>query len=120
MARFDNAKTYTASSNVPRYRVVQRVAGTHAVSLATAADQFLHGVSAEPADVTSGQRIDVQTSGFVEVEAGAAIALGAYLTADAQGRVVTATSADEIIGRANDTASQAGDVIEIEITKGVL
>lgn len=120
MARFENAKTYTAASDVPRYRVVQRVSGTHAVALATAADQFLHGVSVEPADVANGDRIDVQTSGFVEVEAGAAIALGAYLTADAQGRVTTATSTDEIIGRANDVASQAGDVIEVEITKGVL
>lgn len=110
-------KTFIAENAIPRYRVVAIAAGENQVKLASAATDPLLGVSAEPADTPAGARIDVYFNGIVEVQAGAAIAKGAELTVNAQGKVITATSANERIGRALAAANADGDVISIEINK---
>ncbi len=111
-------KTFIAATAIPRYRVVKLDAADDSVALATDVADPLLGVSAEPADVQAGERIDVTFSGIVEVEASAAIAKGAWLTVDTAGRVkAVAMDSDERIGRALTAAVATGDVISIEILK---
>lgn len=109
-------KTFIAATAIAQYRVVKLAAGTNEVALATAVTDPLIGVSAEPADVAAGARIDVTFAGIVEVKAGASINKGAWLTVHTDGSVKPASSTDERIGRALD-AAVAGDLVSIEIIK---
>jgi hypothetical protein len=59
-----------------------------------------------------GDLVPTDAAGTVLATAGAAIANGAALEVDAQGRVVTRTSG-ATVGRALKAATGAGDVIEI-------
>lgn len=110
-------KTFIAATLIPRWTVVALAAGDNQVELATDPTGPLLGVSAEPADTPAGKRIDVVFNGIVEVRAGGVVAKGAELMVDAQGRVVTATSTNERIGRALSAANGADDLISIEINK---
>lgn len=49
----------------------------------------------------------------VEVEAGAAVTVGADIMSDAQGRVVAATATNAILGKALTAASAAGEIVEV-------
>lgn len=111
-------KTFIAATAVARYSVVALDAADDSVKLATDVGDSLIGISAEPADVSAGERIDVHFCGIVKVKAGAAVAKGAWLTVDASGRVVTsAAETDERIGKALSAAAAADDVISVEILK---
>lgn len=109
-------KTFIAATAIARYSIVKLAAGDNEVALATAVSDPLIGVSAEPADITAGQRIDVTFTGIAEVRAAASITKGAWLTVHTDGRVKPATTTDERIGRALQAAA-AGDVLSIEIIK---
>lgn len=61
----------------------------------------------------AGERIPVVTLGVVEVEAGGAIAVGATVKADAQGRAITWASSGARLGVARAAASGAGARIPI-------
>lgn len=50
-----------------------------------------------------------------QVEAGAAFNAGAELTADSQGRAVSASTGNKVVGYARDTATAAGQLIEIQV-----
>ena len=56
----------------------------------------------------------------IEVEAGAAVAVGALVTSDAQGRAVTAASTERILGHAYLAAGAAGEIMTIIGLKGAL
>lgn len=49
----------------------------------------------------------------VEVEAGAAVTVGADVASDAQGRVIAAATGDAILGKALTAASAAGEIAEV-------
>ena len=109
-------KTFIAATAIPQYSVVKLAAGDNEVGLATAVTDPLLGVSAEPAEVKAGQRVDVIFSGITAVRAAESITKGAWLTVHTDGRVKPAGSTDERIGRALQAAA-AGDVLSIEIIK---
>lgn len=109
-------KTFIAATAIPRYSVVKLAAGDNEVGLATAVTDPLIGISAEPADVAAGKRVDVTFTGIAEVRASASINKGAWLTVHTDGRVKPAASTDERIGRALQ-AALANDVLSIEIIK---
>lgn len=111
-------KTFIAATAIPTNRVVKLAAGDHQVALATDIADPLIGLSNEPKAVAAGGRIDVTFNGIANAEAGAAVNKGAWLSVDAQGRVITAVASAERIGKAIDAAVAAGDIIEIEILKG--
>ena len=71
-----------------------------------------------------GERCDVALTGIAFVEAGAAVALGAMVTSDALGRVVTAAPAAgsnvRVIGFALEASAAAGDVIRVVLEAGVM
>ena len=88
---------------------------------ATAAGSASIGVSDSIA-VVSGERVDVQLVGVGEVEAGAAITVGALLMSDAQGRAITAAAAAGVnvrtVGVALEPAVAAGDIIRFQQSPG--
>lgn len=62
-----------------------------------------------PVAVNQGMRI--------EVEAGAAIAIGADVSSDAAGKAITSATGDAILGKALSAASADGEVIEVLFSK---
>jgi hypothetical protein len=74
--------------------------------------------------IVSGERVEVMTHGIAWVEAGAAVALGAPVTADSVGRGVAAAPAagvnNRIIGLALDAAVAAGDQIRVLLSPGLM
>lgn len=110
-------KAFKAATAIPRYAAV-RVTGEGEVSVATAGTHALIGVSAEPAEAPIGETVDVLMSGVAEVQASAAIVVGAWVTAAAGGKVVTDSGTDQKLGRALTAANADGDILCIEIIKG--
>lgn len=113
-------KAFTAGGAIAPYRLVKFSAAETVVQSAAAADAHV-GVNTDLA-VASGERVEVMTHGIAYVEAGAAITIGTLLTADAQGRAVTAAPAaganNRIIGIAMEAASAAGDIIRVLLSPG--
>lgn len=63
-------------------------------------------------DFSAGEQASVATHGEILVEAGAAIAAGAEVESDADGRAVTKTTGVGF-GVARDAASAAGEIIRV-------
>ncbi len=80
-------KNYTATTTISKNRAVELVTG--GVAQVTAATDFIIGIVHPELDAVSGGRVDVVQQGITQAEAGAAIALGAFLTTDSQGRLIT-------------------------------
>ena len=109
-------KAFIAATAIPRYSVVKLDAADDAVAVATAKTDRLVGVLADAAEVPAGKRADVILEGIAEVRAGATVNKGADVTVDTQGRVVAASSTDEVVGWATEAANAAGDIISIKLT----
>lgn len=112
-------KTLTAAAAVLARRIVKFNSTGGVIQSAAAADNHI-GVSDPVGDVASGARIDVTLSGIVEVEAGAAIAFGAPVTANASGKAVTATAEQVAIGWAFNDAAADGDVILVFLARHMI
>jgi len=65
-------------------------------------------------DPASGRAATVIVGGEPMVYAGAAVAVGAEVTPDAEGRAVTATSTDEVVGIARSAAGAADELVTVE------
>ncbi len=98
------ATTILATAALSRYRCANFAGAT-----AIATDAVL-GVPNANYDV--GEQAGVSTHGEILVEAGAAIAAGAQVQPDAQGRVIT-LAAGKAWGNARDAATAAGDIIRV-------
>ena len=96
-------------ASIPRGRIVTHGADDETVVLANSAASLAIGVTTELAVQFVGERVDVVHAGFADVEAGAAYARGALLTADATGRAVTAATGNRVIGMALASANAAGE-----------
>lgn len=84
---------------------------------ATSGDVYIRGVSAD-IDTAPGERISVQMSGNVaEIVYGGNVTRGDPLTADAQGRAVTAAAGDRIGGFA-EVSGALGDIGTVDVAPG--
>lgn len=73
------------------------------------------GISAE-LDVPAGGTVDVHLAGIADCAAGAAVARGSAVKADAQGRAIATDRAGEFVGGiALAAATAAGDIIPVLI-----
>lgn len=112
---------FIAGTAIPANRIVKPGATDKHVVLATAATDAMLGVS-DNLSVAVNERIDVERIGISTVEAGAAITRGAFVTADATGRAITAAPAAgtsvNVIGFADETAGAAGDFIRVLLSPG--
>lgn len=92
--------------------------GNPVVAHAAGADQL--GVAAR--DIADGEKGTVFTVGVLELEAGAAVAAGAKVTADSSGRAITATGSTgttvAYCGKALDAAAASGDLIPVFVVHG--
>jgi hypothetical protein len=113
-------KGFTAGGAISPYRIV-RFSAAETVIQAAAATEAMFGVNTD-LTIVSGERVEVMTHGIAWVEAGAAVALGAPVTADSVGRGVAAAPAagvnNRIIGLALDAAVAAGDQIRVLLSPG--
>jgi predicted RecA/RadA family phage recombinase len=97
------------------YRLVKLTA-SDTVTQCTAATDKPIGVCLEEitsGDVTNGRQVAVAVFGASRVIAGAAISAGATVGPDSSGRAITATSTNFAIGMALQSASAAGDHVDI-------
>jgi len=114
-----NPSTQTAGGAVRNRRLVKE-SGGKLVEGGAGADEIV-AVSLEAAaadgDTFACQNID--GNAVVEVEAGAAVAAGAPIASDAQGRAVTAASGHKVCGyaRSDSSASAAGEIISVQATR---
>ena len=67
--------------------------------------------------VAADADVDIQIKEIGKWVAGGAISVGAELATDANGKAVTATSGDFIVGIALTAATAAGDLVQVQITK---
>lgn len=115
-------KNYTANGAIAAFRIV-KLSSKGIVQVAGAATDKSVGVTQDLA-AADGDRTDVQHSGIAWVTAGAAIAVGDPLTSDASGRVITAAPAGganvRVVGYALEDAAAAGDVINVQLSLGVM
>jgi hypothetical protein len=115
----ESIRSYVAAANVAGKRLVKFTAA-RTVNIAVDAAAPVIGVS-ERTGGDAGKMLDVITGGDAIVVAGAVIAAGAPVTADAQGRAVTAAPAAGvnawIAGFAVDAATAAGDEIAITLSR---
>ncbi len=115
-------KNFTAGGAIAAYRFV-RLSAADTVVQAAAATEAIIGATMDVAPA-SGERTDVVVNGIALVEAGAAIALTALVTADASGRAVAAAPAtgvnNRIAGIPLETAAAAGDIIRVLLSPGSL
>jgi len=108
-----------AANVINANRFVNLVAGTGTVDESTAAGDCV-GVSLEASAAASATAISVALPDgcVVEVEAGAAVAVGARLISDATGRAITATGATaRVLGRTLTAAGAAGEIMNVLLIK---
>lgn len=101
-----------AASDGPRFGSLSLNAGyvTRQTGSGGVCDGIIDGES-----LAQGDPISLVKTGLFEVVAGAAIAAGANVMSDTSGRGVTATSGLWRMGVARTAASNAGEIIEIDL-----
>ena len=115
-------KNYTAGGAIAKYRIVKFSADGTVVQGAAATD-LLIGVVDIPNAAVSGNRVDVVRDDLTLVELGGTVTRGDFLTADSNGKAVTAAPAagvnNRVIGVA-ETSGVSGDVIYVFISAGAV
>lgn len=114
-------KNYTAGAAIAAYRIVKWGAADGEILQAAAATDALVGVNDRFAAAVAGDRLDITRTGLAEVEYGGNVTRGDLLTADAQGRAITAAPAAaafaNIIGIA-EVSGVSGDIGSVLIAPG--
>lgn len=104
-----------ASAAITRRRFVRFTAANFVVTQVAAATEVADGVATE-SQATVGGALEVQTDGIALIEAGAAIAAGVGVSADATGRAILAAGATTVAhGKALTTAAAAGEFIQVKL-----
>lgn len=108
--------TYRAGAAVAACRMVKRGADKNTVIQNTAATIRSLGITEEDqATVDKPVRIAHRPGEMVRVEIGAAVALDALLTSDANGRAVTAATTNQVTAIAREAGTTLGDLVLCEI-----
>lgn len=95
-------------------RFVKIESGTGDVILPTSAGDDVIGVTqTNPGDQ---ENVSIQIDGAPKVEAGGSVTRSDDIATDADGKAVTATSSDQIVGEAFENAS-SGDLIPVNLDK---
>ena len=106
-----------ADLSTHRYKFL-KVTADYTVNIATANGDAIVGVQDDIPFAAAGAQVAVRFAGTAVVMAGAAIAAGAKVTADASGRAVTVGATQDYHGIALEAATAVGDLIEVFLTKG--
>jgi hypothetical protein len=109
-------KTYKAGGTILANTIVKFDSADDTIVPAAAATDLAIGVALNGA--ASGERVDVQMLGIVEVKAGGAITRGDFIVSDASAEAVALAAAATIkvaVGRALATAAD-GDIFHMLLT----
>lgn len=107
--------TYLAGAAIVRGRAVKRGADANHVIHGTAASINL-GIAEDNQDtVDRPLRVADRHGEQVWAEAGAAFALDAELTSDANGRLIAAVATNPIVAYAEQAATALGDLVSVKI-----
>jgi hypothetical protein len=108
--------TYLAGAAIVRGRALKRGAdANHAVQSAAATDVSLGIAIDHQATAERPLRVADRPGESTWGEAGAAFALDALLTSDANGRLVTAASTNPVTAIARQAAGALGDLVYVEV-----
>lgn len=80
------------------------------------AGEVAHGIAVDSSTNKSSRAItviDLQGGGVAEVAAGAAVAVGALVATDANGKAVVATGNARVLGTAKTAAAGDGDIFQL-------
>lgn len=115
---------YTAAAAVTKNRAV-KFSAAETVTPVTGITDVVAGVaehSVSAAEILKGKQVTVQHAGIVEMEASAALAVGALVGISANGRAAAAGAGVRLIGVVvGSPATNAGDQISVLLTvPGVL
>lgn len=114
-------RAFVAGAPVAQYRIVKPGAADGRVVQASATTDALIGVAIQPGGAASGAVCEVQMAGIADVVAGGAVAYGALVSTDADGKAVeasaTAGSNIRVLGIALKSAA-ANDIFPILIAPG--
>lgn len=111
-------KAFVAAAAITAWRIVKFDATDDTVTTAAAASDLSIGVLENVSPVT-GERCDVVVAGIAEVTLGGTVARGAKVTADAQGRAVTAAAGNQAIGVVL-ASGVVGDLVDVLISPSVV
>ena len=67
--------------------------------------------------IVAGRQVHIAIKYIVLMEVGAAVAKGALITVNATGQAITAAAGSFIFGRAFEAATEAGQVIQVQINQ---
>jgi hypothetical protein len=108
--------TFIATAAIGRGFAVKRGADQNTIVVATANSRNI-GITVDDQD-TAGRTVPVahRPGEIVEGRVGAAVALDAYVTSDAAGKIVTATTGQLALGICRQAATAADQLVPIELT----
>lgn len=116
-------RNFNAGAPVAPYRIVKFGASDQEAIQAAAATDNSIGLSDQLGAAKAGDPLDVIRSGLGEVEFGGNVTRGDWLTADADGKAVTASPATgatvQVIGRA-EVSGVDGDIGSVHIAPGTI
>lgn len=95
-------KSFDASGAIASHRIVQLDSNGQAKQAASSNDAM---IGTTELAYSSGDRTDVAVEGIVEVQAGASVSIGDFITSDSNGKAVPADDRDNVIGVAISAAS---------------
>ncbi|MDE0203976.1 MAG: DUF2190 family protein [Rhodospirillaceae bacterium] len=106
-----------AGGAVAPHRIVKYGDADGKVEQSAAAGDAHIGVSGR-ASAVSGGRVEIARAGIADIEYGGNIARGALLTADGDGKAVTAANGNRVIGVA-EVSGVAGDIGQVLLAPGL-
>jgi len=120
MGQLVAVRSFVAEAAISANRVVTFGATDDNVLTAVAVTSTLIGI-VEGVSPVLGERVDVVMTGIADLQIGAGVTRGAYITADAQGRGVAAAPAAGVNNNVIGVALQSGvsgDIIPVLISPG--
>lgn len=111
-------KGYDAGAAITKYRAVKFSAAETVVPVAASTDPVagIAQYDVTSGEIAKGKGASVRVMGASEMEASAAIAVGALVSCDTSGRAKTAAALGErVIGICVEAAANAGDRIRVQL-----
>jgi hypothetical protein len=111
-------KGYDAAAVITKFRAV-KFSAEETVTPVTAATDVPVGIAqfdVSAAELAKGKGVLVRGYGASEMEASAAIAVGALVAMTTNGRAVTAVATNRVIGVCEEAAGAAGERIRVKLS----
>lgn len=111
-------KGYDAAAAITKFRAVKFSAEETVTPVVAATDPVagIAQVSVTAAEILKGKGCAIRRMGASEMEASAAIAVGALIAMTVDGRAVTAVTGNRVIGVCDEAAAVAGERIRATLS----